>query len=68
MMPSGYDGPEERAARDAAFAAAPTLLESLFWAWLCHMPLAAELYFAELVITPLDDGPGDEPDEFRGEP
>ncbi len=66
MMPAGYDGPEERAAHAAAFAAAPTLLESLFWAAINQMPLGWELYLNELAITELE-GPGDEPDNFAGE-
>lgn len=58
---------ERRYDFDAAFEAAPTLLESMFWSWMMGAPNGAALYFAELEITSLG-GPGYVADNFRGEP
>ena len=52
----------ERGLRDAR-----TVLEALFFGWLLGMKGAERLYFEELIITPLDEGSGDVPDDFVGD-
>lgn len=49
-----------------ALEAAPTVLESFFWGWLCGVPNCEHLYFEELAITDLR-GPGHMTNDFVGE-
>lgn len=61
MISLRYNGPEERAMFAIALNTAPTVLEALFWGWLCGHPGAERLLFEELLIVDFDeDAPGGE--------
>lgn len=65
IRPPCPEAPEALAAR--MFEAAPTVLESMFWNWMMGGPRGFELYFEELIISDLR-GPGDQTEDFVGEP
>lgn len=59
-------GEQNRAAMWRSLDQAPTLLENYLWG--CMLGVTSwELYLEELAITTLE-GPGNEPDNFEGQP